>query len=72
MNTKILSVLALPIVLSACAGPVTNEEDTKEEKVYTTGSLLPQRGSSAAAQISKEELEAKRNQANTATMRKPL
>ncbi|MFZ6645793.1 hypothetical protein ACO0LO_08760 [Undibacterium sp. TJN25] len=72
MNAKILGILALPVLISACAGPVTAEDDTKEEKVYTTGSLLPQRGASAASQVSKEELEAKRNQTNSVQMRKPL
>ncbi|MES2072193.1 MAG: hypothetical protein V4488_17690 [Pseudomonadota bacterium] len=59
-----LYVLALPALLSACAGPMKGDENSVvEEKEYITGSNLPQRkGTSNISAMSKDELEALRRQ----------
>ncbi|WP_188563988.1 hypothetical protein [Undibacterium terreum] len=65
MSTKILCMLAIPLVISACAGPATNagEDNMQEERTYVTGSNLPQRSTSNVKRMSKEELEEMRRNA---------
>lgn len=66
MNIKLAVLLAAPVVLSACAPMPVGEDEFKEEKVYVTGSNLPQRGGSAnLGQMSKDDLETLRRHQGT-------
>ncbi|GGC68515.1 hypothetical protein [Undibacterium terreum] len=69
MRLKFAVLFAMPCVLSACAPmPVGDESnDMQEEKVYVTGSNLPQRSrSSNLGKMSEQDLETlRRNQTMT-------
>jgi hypothetical protein len=60
MTSKSLFLLPILTLLFGCAEPlVTSQNTPQEEKVYITGSNLPQKkGSSNVGQMSKEEIEA--------------
>lgn len=67
MKRQSIILFALPLVLSACAPMPMDENNTQEEKVYVTGSNLPQRSNSSnLGKMSKDDLEAlRRNQTMT-------